>query len=168
MSLNSLATANLCNNNIQPLLLSKTEFAFMAMLENILDNAFQASTKSLTNFDITPPAGTLHFPLTLLNGVKILTPENIGSTCANYWSLAIAKGSPVSCNGIDSVINDASKIAAPIASELRALSYKSITSISTPYYFEFIDIIFRNVKTIVWTIKESDSTCNSTLTGTVS
>ena len=168
MSLNSLATANLCNNNIQPLLLSKTEFAFISMLETILDNAFQAATKSLTNFDITPPADTLHFPLTNLNGVKILTPENIGLTCANYWSLAIAKGSPEKCSGIDSVENDASKIAAPIASELRALCFRSITSMSTPYYFEFIDIIFRNVKTIVWTIKESSSKCSSTLTGNVS
>jgi len=134
---------------------------FLTFLETILDNAFQNATPSATNFLLTPPAGTFH--IDVVNNVA--TPATIAKACKDYWLLAILPGSPVSCNGIDSVINDASKIEAPITAQLTALGMEQVYS---PAFIKFVDIIFNNVKTIIWTIQESDSTCNSTLTGTVS
>jgi len=167
VSLNSTATALTLNDALQSLLVSKTENAFLSILETTLDNAFQEATPNLKNFLLTAPAGSLNFPLTDLNGNKILTPENIGLECSRYWELTITPGEPESCNGIDNIENDASKISSPIASKIAALNNRSMTTLSTPYFKELIDIIFDNVKTIVWTINESSTSCSSTLTGNV-
>lgn len=168
MSLNSKATAKILNDNLQPLLESKTEDAFISILESTLDNAFQEATTSLKNFLLTPSAGTLKFTLTDLNGTNVLTPENIGLGCSTYWLLAIGPGDAESCTTVTSVINDASKIALPISSELKALSKKSIDEVSEPNFYEMVDIIFKHVKTIIWEIGEIGPTCNTTLKGTVS
>jgi hypothetical protein len=135
---------------------------YLDFLQTVLDTDFQKATTSLKNFLINPPAGSLYFEYTTPYDM----PRIIGVECARYWSQAIGFGDPESCRQIDSVENDASKIAKPIEDELRNLI--TTRDLLTPYYYRFVDIIYRNVKTIEWTIIESDSDCDSTFTGTVS
>lgn len=148
---------------------------FITKLEYYLDNAFQNATKSITSFDISPPAGSLHFPLSTSevrgNSFTFITPEAIGSECARYWSLAIAPGDPVSCQRVVSVINDAPKIAGPIATRIRAMMTAASTGINyEPEYFNLVTIIYEEVSKINWTVVEDtpSSSCNTTLTGNVS
>jgi len=134
------------------------------VVQTVLDNGFQVATKSGENFDITPPAGSLF--INLVSGDTM--PDEIGRACAEYWSKAIAIGAPEVCQDeVVSVSNDAGKIAAPIASGLRALG-DAVPK--TPIYFDFVNVIHTNVKTIVWTIVEDnkDGSCSSTVTGNVS
>jgi len=134
---------------------------YLDFLQSKLDKGFQEATESLKNFIISPPAGSLY-----INQIDPhYMPEEIGRACAEYWVKAIGFGKPEACNNIDSVINDAAKIANPIAQELRTLRY--MKSLSRPYYYKFVEIIYRNIKTIIWTIEESDSDCGSTFTGNI-
>lgn len=144
-----------------------TSSTSLANIAKIIDDGFQMATVSAPNFTIVVATGTLVFPTTIVNGVEVVTPLDIATACSNYWALTILPdGEPQSCNGIDSVVNDASKIIAPIESGL--INLASSKTLSTPPYLDFVNIIFDNVKTIIWSIEESDSTCNTTLTGTVS
>ena len=144
-----------------------TSSTSLVNIAKIIDDGFQMATVSAPNFTIVVAAGSLVFPTTIVNGVEIVTPLDIATACSNYWALTIlTDGTPQSCDNIDSVVNDANKIIEPITSGLIALA--SSKTLSLPPYLDFVNIIFDNVKTIIWTIEESDSTCNSTLTGTVS
>jgi hypothetical protein len=121
-----------------------------------LDAEFQKGVTTLKNVDITTPAGSLSF-----SNVSGLTNDNaykIASDVASYWAKTIApSGTPESCR-ISSVVNDASKIIAPIASGLLSL-YNG--NIETPSYFKFCDIIISNVKTIIWQVDESSPKCSA-------
>jgi len=121
----------------------------LVVIAQILDTGFQLATPSETNVDISPPAGSLKFPPVF--GKQLLI--NIGLECARYWSAAKAPGSPVSRSSI-SLSNDAAKIAAPITANLTALCYGGY---QTPYYFNFVDAIHKEVKTVVWKVTESNA-----------
>lgn len=133
------------------------------IIQDTIDDGFQEAKPSLNNFDITSPAGSLFIPMS--SGVDMA--NLIGKACADYWSKAITPKIPVSCRSIISVVNDASKIEIPITKNLKTLSGK--TEILKPLYYNFIDAIYKEVKTIKWTIMEADgSGCSVTLTGAVS
>ena len=165
MSLNTSADASAIANAYETL---KGTFPvnpsrqLLDVIQSILDAGFQAATPSLGNFDITPPAGSLFIPLSSPEAMS----ESIGNACSEYWLKTIVPKTPESCKSISSVVNDAAKIAAPIAANLQSLS--GMTAPSTPSFFKFVDAIHKEVKTIIWTIQESDSTgCSTTLTGVV-
>jgi hypothetical protein len=93
------------------------------------------------------------------------TNSNWGASLASYWSSQLTPGVPQVCGAITSVTNDASKIESPIISYLASLGD---TERNPPYehIFEFIE---NQVKSIIWTVTESDgSPCNSTYTVTIS
>ena len=128
------------------------------MLEIILDRNFQQGEVEYESVDITPPAGSLKLHLTE-NSLKYdnttwhYTPESIGKDIADYWVKAIGLGTNVMCDRhVKEVINDAAKIAAPIASELTALA-KSQANVGN-FFYKFSEIIVRNVKTTIWTETE--------------
>ena len=131
------------------------------MLEIILDRNFQKAELEYVSVDITPPAGTLVLHLTE-NSLKYdnttwhYTPESIGQDVSNYWQKAIGLGDTDQCDdSVDTVENDAAKIAAPIASELRTLA-ESKAGIGD-FFYKFSEIIVRNVKTTIWTVTEDCS-----------
>ena len=76
-------------------------------------------------------------------------------------------GSPAALDVIVSVTNDAMKIALPIANNL--LSATGKTAESKPLYFDFVEAIYKEVRTIIWTITELKASDGSTsvLTNTV-
>ena len=136
--------------------------SFIKLIENELDKEFQKGKVTLENVDITTPKGSLHFDICRWEDVYRSCKE-IGDKCASYWSKTIQPtGKPQSCRKITGVTNDASKIASPISTELCSLA--TSVRISEPFYYEFCNIILKHVKTIVWTVTESDSTCDSTFT----
>jgi len=135
-------------------------FSMVPVISKILDDGFQAGSVSLPNVDISPPAGSFMLPCT--SGQDM--PELIGAECARYWSAAIGPGSPVSCSSI-TVSNDAAKIASPIAGNLRSLFG---TGYLTPNYFDFVNAIHKEVKTIIWTVAESGPKCSANFVVTVS
>jgi len=160
MALDIDKTAKILRDEYIPYSLSKPHNigrVYLDFLQSKLDEGFQEAEESLSNFLITPPAGTLY-----INQISVYQmPEEIGRACAEYWVKAIGEGSPESTS-IKSVTNDAAKIADPIASELRSLRH--MTRLDRPYYYKFVEIIYRNVKTIEWTIEEEDQTFNGVVT----
>ena len=140
-----------------------TPDAFLAIVNPILDASFQAATPSMGNIDITTPAGSLNITMTSPEQQA----EEIGNKCAAYWENTVnTSGSPQSCGGIDSVSNDASKIASMIKDGLLGLYSGSEL---TPHFYDFVRVIHDAIKTIQWTVNESDGTgCSATLTVTVS
>lgn len=142
-------------------------------IAEVLDSEFQKATPSLTNVDITPPAGSLSFPV----ASEELMPDIIGAQCAVYWSMTVTPtGIPVNtCTAIPSSIvsvsNDADKIESVISSGLKALS--GSTEPVTPHYLGFVNVIIDAVKTIMWTVNEAGThppavPCVNTYTVTVS
>jgi len=132
---------------------------------SVIDAGFQMAVKTLSNIDITPPAGSLVFPFDSV----IRNPYMIGEQCSEYWCKTITtSGAPDTLDGIVSVTNDASKIAIPIANNLLALTGRKGTE-SKPLYFEFVDAIYKEVRTIKWTVTEIKYSDGSTtvLTNTV-
>ena len=137
---------------------------FFDEMTKILDNAFQQATPELANYAFTGAKGTLVFPkVTLPTGQTTITPASFGAGAAAYWSLAITPDTPQSCKNIDSVVNTASSIAPIITAGLMTITLSPIER--NPPYEEFVKVFFDAVKTIVWTVTESDSDCNATLTG---
>lgn len=136
---------------------------FLRLMSSIIDDGFQQATPSAPNIDITAPAGTLMFEAVGDSGMA----AEIGTKCAAYWAAAITPtGTPVSCSSIASVSNDAAKIADVISSGLMALT--GSTEPLVPAYYDFVDVIYGAVQTIVWTITETGAECNATLSATVS
>ena len=133
-----------------------------SVIESIIDADFQLATPSMDSVVLTPPAGTFRMP----RNTSRDNPMVIGLECARYWSLAVGLGTPQILSKVDSVVNDADKIAAPIAANLISLSEGKIMR-SSPYS-EFIDCIYREVKKIIWTVTEASSTTTTTYTVTVS
>jgi len=122
----------------------------LLVLSSVLDIGFQNGVLSDTNVDIATVAGTLDIPFQGGNNYNM--PEIIGSSCADYWVAAVSKGTPTHLANVDSVINDAAKIAVPIANNIRALIGSNN---SIPPYYNFINAILKEVLTINWTVKES-------------
>jgi len=164
MSLNSSNTANALYSNWTKDTSSSSDA--LNKIATILDKGFQEAVPQQPNFIITGVAGTLKFTANDIGSCEIITPNDIATAVSDYWSKAILPGSPISCNRIDSVINDAPKIIPIITAGL--ISLGSSATDKQPPYLEFVDVIFNAVKTIIWTIEESDSTCNTTVTAGVS
>ena len=141
---------------------SASGFDNSSAIETIIDADFQLATPSMASVVLAPPAGTFRLP----RSTSMSNPMAIGLECARYWSLAIAPGAPQVHSSVDSVVNDASKIASPIANNLITLS--GGMTMLTPSYVEFVDCIYREVKTIIWTVVESSSTSSTTYPVTVS
>lgn len=134
----------------------------LVVLSKALDSRFQLATVSQANVDITIAAGTLMIPYSV--GTRPMMPEIIGQHCADYWARAIAPGSAQSLSMISSVVNDAAKIAAPIALNLRA-----VVGVQTglPAYEDFLNAIYKEVLTIQWQVVETTPPVKSTLITTV-
>ena len=131
-------------------------------IETIIDADFQLATPSMASVILTPPAGTFRLP----RSTSMSNPMVIGLECARYWSLAIAPGAPQVLSSVTSVVNDASKIAGPITANLISLS--GGMTMLTPPFSEFMDCIYREVKSIIWTVTETSSTSSTTYPVTVS
>lgn len=154
-------------NELRPLPFNGDTY-LLGIIANVLDSGFQQATKSNPNIDISPPAGSLQFDLIGVSIDNYSYAYEIGNKCALYWSKTITPtGSPVSCGSISSVTNDAMKIAPIIAQGLIGLGGSKVPV--EPYYYNFVNVIYSAVKTIVWTVSESDgSGCSATITTTVS
>ena len=142
----------------------KLDRIFIDTLQEKIDKGFQEAKPSAANFDISPPKDSLYFP----NNHGYTVAEDIGTACAAYWVKAINPGPPESCKAgqVVGVTNDAAKIATPITNGIRAL-FKG--KLDEPFFEEFVKIIFDAVKTILWTITETDfDKCNIVLLGNVS
>jgi len=157
------ARANIDNFNKVFSAGNNTNATWLEGLNNIsieLDKMFQSAIPSAKNIVITTPAGSLHIPET--NNMA----HSIAISVSKYWANTITpNGSPVKCRGIDSVTNTAASIVSPIENGLLAIAGPEF---KTPNYNKFISVIYNAVCSIIWTIKESDSDCSSTLTATVS
>jgi len=136
---------------------------FIRQLEVVLDEEFQLATPTETNVDITTVAGTLKFDIYEVTENNVYRmPWIISEGVADYWGRAIeTTGIPVSCDNIESVTNDAPKIIDPLAYDL--INQVQVGPDST-YYHRFFDIIIKHVRTIIWTVKESDGNCDATFT----
>jgi len=87
------------------------------------------------------------------------TVNNWAKSIADYWVSQVTPGSPQNCGAITSVTNDASKIESEIANYLSGLGDIE----RTPYYEHLFEFIENQVKSIIWTVSESDgSGCSST------
>ena len=133
-----------------------------SVIETIMDADFQLGTPSMPSVLLAPPAGTFRLP----RSTSMSNPMDIGLECARYWSLANDPGAPSVLSSIVGISNDASKIAGPIAANLTALS--SGSTMLMPSYAEFIDCIYREVKTIIWSVTETSGPSTTTYTVTVS
>ena len=141
-----------------------SDIDFITYLNTTLDNAFQQATPSLTNFDITVPSGTLN----ISTDNNYISPDILANEVYEYWSKAITPGTPVSCDNIDSVTNNADIVIEPIKSGLLQLYTNSANGIaSDPPFYEFVKIIFDAIRLIEWTIEESDAECSQTHIGNV-
>jgi len=121
---------------------------FLQVLSSILDVDFQKATPSAVNIDITTPEGSLDIGYT--NSPDM--PKVIGQHVADYWAITIQpSGTPLK-DTIVAVVNDAAKIAEPIESGIKSLQSGN----GSPAYDDLIEVIFSNVKTIVWEIEETD------------
>lgn len=134
-------------------------------LEQALDKNFQSASPSLENIDITTPKGSLNFGSCKQSDVSTMA-SRIGKGVADYWAKTIEPtGTPQGCKKIVAVTNTASSIASTITSQLLSAA-DNVESL--PPYSKMVNIIITSVKTIVWTVTESDSDCSSTFTVTIS
>jgi len=142
MALDTIADALAITNDITALKNSNGQASnsYINNIAAILDAGFQRAVPTKPNVDISPPAGTLLIPFQI--GTNNMMPEIIGKACADYWKLAIKEII------VASVINDAGKIAAPIALNIRALFNRGFLY---PSYFDFVNAIHTEVLTIKWT-----------------
>jgi len=143
---------------------SNTFNEVLDFLSSTLDAEFQNGIPSLSNVDITTPAGSfsLGSRTTSDSGNMI---EIIADEVVRYWSDTVGtSGSPVSCSSIASVSNTASSIKQPIMDGLLA---NANNELSTPNYQAFFGTIIDAVKTIVWTVSESGGDCSETYSVTV-
>lgn len=130
-------------------------------LSVIMDAGFQEATPTMSNVNITAPAGSLLFPLVGGSAMALA----IGTECARYWSEAIStNGIPVAFP-ITSVSNDAAKIAQPIADGL--MGETGASGPVVPSYLNFVKIIYDEVRTIIWTVEETNPADGSTVSYTV-
>ena len=134
---------------------------FLDFLQKTLDDHFQMADTSSGNFVITPPAGSLYFNKVSGNDMAY----EIGRGCAEYWGKAIELGAPEVCLEVVSVSNDADKIEDLIGNDLL-----NVYEQSEPHFFNFVDVIYKHVKSIKWTIVEADepNSCSATISGSVS
>lgn len=123
--------------------------SFLQTLSSILDADFQKATPTASNIDISTPAGSLNIVYT--NSPDMA--KVIGQHVAAYWAKTTQpSGGPVK-DAIESVSNNASGIAGPIESGIRNLKSGN----GSLAYNDIVEVIFSNVKTIVWEITETDA-----------
>ena len=134
----------------------------LTILSKALDTQFQLGKVSQANVDITVAAGTLMIPYSV--ATRPMMPEIIGQHCADYWKAAIGPDTAQSLSMISSVTNDAAKIAAPIATSLRAVL---ASPVSTVPYVDFITAIYTEVLKIKWKVVETTPPVKSTLITTI-
>jgi hypothetical protein len=127
-------------------------------------------------YDADSVAGTFTLPaVVMVSNPSLLTFENDTKTCggsngmgqkiADYWSSQLTFGAPQNCSAIVGVTNDAAKIGPAIESFLCSQT----STAKTPNYEFIFSFIEDQVKSIIWTISESDSSpCSSTYTVTIS
>jgi len=152
MALDTAGDANAITGNITGFINTKANASnsYIDNISAILDAGFQKATPTEANVDISPPAGSL----LIVVGAAGTMPEVIGQACADYWVKAIAPASPQHQLSISKVVNDAAKIAAPIAANLRALPGRGYL---LPSYFDFVNAIHKEVKAIIWKVTEKDA-----------
>ena len=126
---------------------------FFQKLAQIMDDEFQKATPSMTNVDITTPAGTLTYEE---KSDPVEHATEIGTKTAAYWALTIMPTGTPTLVSIVSVVNTAASIAAPLAADI--LSLGSTTETGT--FQKLVDTIIKHVKTITWTVTELDPKSN--------
>lgn len=135
---------------------------FFQMLANECDTEFQNATPSLENVDITTPAGTLTF---VEQDDPVQNAYEIAKKVSAYWALTIMPTGKPQTVTITTVVNTATTIINPLATEI--LSLGGVEPTGT--FRKLIDTIIKHVKTIVWTVTELDQEQNPiTFTVTVS
>jgi hypothetical protein len=129
---------------------------YLRILEKVLDEDFQKAEPTLENIDITTVAGTLKIQRTVPQKMAY----SIALGVCTYWSKTIeTSGDPESNTGIDAVVNDAMVYVKPMETDILAI-YKNRPSY--PEYYEFVSVIFKYVKQIIWIVDESDSSTYNT------
>lgn len=78
--------------------------------------------------------------------------DNMADAIAGYWSAQITFGAPQHLTAISSISNDASKIAQPI----KAYICSQTSSPKNPSYEHLFQFIENQVKTIIWTVTETN------------
>jgi hypothetical protein len=135
----------------------KTMEDFWLQVAKELDNEFQKATPSMTNVDITTPAGSLKFNIKEASVAN--DPTNaleIATKVSEYWAKTIQPtGTPVSGKQITVVVNTAATIISPLTSALLSMG---LSSAQGDNFSKFTNTIITQVKTIVWTVTEIDPT----------
>ena len=165
MGLNSSSVASALNAKLDDYIKSEPTTdnrIFLDYLQAELDKGFQQASVSMQNVDISTVAGSLFIPFTDVYNMS----KDIATACTQYWVQAITPGIPQGCEAIVSVSNDASKIYSPIFNGLEAIAEKH--EISEPYFQDMVDVIFNQVKTIMWIVVEASPKCSTTFTVTIS
>lgn len=165
MAFDTASLANILNSSYSNDLSNGVSNNVFPTLSKAMDNSFQMGVPSLTNVDITTPKGTLSIVAT---PSPELQPTEIANKVQAYWAMAILpSGIPVGGGTwvITSVINDSPKIVQPIINQLLQLAKD--TPERKPHFKDFLDVIFNNVKTIIWTVIEVNTVNGSSATYTV-
>lgn len=168
MSLITSVTADKLNNRYNDFKVdNRTKITYnhrdyLIFLATTLDEDFQQADLSSSNFDITPPAGSLSFDIA--SGLGQIA--ELSRKITDYWKLAVGLGAATTQTEVVAVTNDAEKIYQPIYDGWLSLARGGVL---TGNYEAFVEIIYSNVKTIVWTIDEgTGGTVEATYTGDVS
>lgn len=91
-------------------------------------------------------------------------PTNMAKVITDYWVSQLAFGTPQILTSIVSITNDASKINAPIKDYLCT----QVSTLKTPSYNHIFQYIENQVKSIIWTVTEKDSTTTTSYPVTIS
>lgn len=89
---------------------------------------------------------------------------NMSNAIAAYWTAQVTPGAPQHLSAISSITNDAAKIAAPI----KAYMCSQTSTLKTPSYEHLFQFIENQVKTIIWTVKETDYVITNSYPVTIS
>lgn len=90
--------------------------------------------------------------------------DNMAKAISDYWVAQITKGAPQVYTIITSVTNDASKISATIKSYLCS----QVSTSKSPNYEHIFQYIENQVKTIIWTVNETNGTLSTSYTVSIS
>lgn len=90
--------------------------------------------------------------------------DNMANAIAAYWSAQITPGAPQHKSRIVSISNDAGKIAAPIKDYICSQT----STLKTPSYEHLFQFIENQVKTIVWSVTETNEITPTTYPVTIS
>lgn len=159
MSMSETNAASLLANeykNIKKLDSDRTNDTFINILETILNSEFQNAETTNSNVDIT----TVNNTLNIFRSTPYNMAHEIAFGCCEYWSRAIElSGEPVSGTGINEIYNDAIEHVVPLENELLSI-YNG--SNSYPSYLEFVSVIFKHVRNIIWYVTEEDESTYET------